>query len=310
MNPENVFKTFEIDHIHENEQRKFSCWGSVEVKDRHGEIIPAEEVYKVMDIWMDRGSPIMFNHTNRQIGKGINWQPLNKNGNPGVLITGIIFKHYAEDDEVWNGIKKGQFEGLSIGGKSYQREDSADGTILRKLIGYEFSVVERTGNQEATFVDFNTLAKSNKKMVTEEIKKEEPLVETPEEETKEESIDFKALIDALMEKVSALESRVDEMTAGKPEEPEEAVEESKEEEDNSEDEEEDNVTKKLSELESKIVELTKSMTPKVAEVKKTVETPRPSDITKSESKIDKARALYKSGKIDFVEVGKIMRGIE
>ena len=106
MNPENIMKTFEINHIHEDSQRKFSCWGSVEVTDRHKEIIPAEEVYKIMDIWMDRGAPIMFNHTSRQVGKGINWQPLEKNGNPGVLITGIIYKHYAEDDEVWNGIKK------------------------------------------------------------------------------------------------------------------------------------------------------------------------------------------------------------
>lgn len=155
-----ILKSFTVDRIHNDKQRSFKCWGSVEVKDRHGEIIEAEEVYKVMDIWMDRGAPIMFNHTNRQVGKGLNWQPLEKNGKPGVLITAKIYDHYTEDDEVWQGIKKGEFEGLSIGGKSYVRDETEKGTYLRDLIGYEFSVVERTGNQEATMVEHNALAKA------------------------------------------------------------------------------------------------------------------------------------------------------
>lgn len=314
MKPEQVFKTFEIQHIHEDSMRTAECWGSVEVKDRHNEIIPIEEVYKVMDIWMDRGAPIMFNHTHRQVGKGINWVPKDKDGKPGVLIKFKIYNHYAEDDEIWQGIKKGDFEGLSIGGKSYERENSEEGTILRKLIGYEFSVVERAGNQEATFVDFNALAKNNIKMSQEDIKKEETMVEKPEEEQKEDSNDMKVMIEALVEKLTALEARVDEISAGKPEEPEEAVEESKSEdepEESSEEDEEvekaesDEVTKKLESMENQITELTKMLKAKNT-VKEVVETPRPQEVTKSD--MESVRELYRGkGRVSFTEVGKKLR---
>jgi hypothetical protein len=162
MNVQDAIKKFSGFGINDDKMRKFTCWGSVEVVDRQREIIPIEEVYKIMDIWMDRGAPIMFIHTNRQVGKGLSWRPELKDGKEGVLITGIIFNHYKEDDEVWNGIKNGEFEGLSIGGNSYSKEKDANGnTVIRDLIGYEFSVVPRTGNQEATFQEVNAMAKSD-----------------------------------------------------------------------------------------------------------------------------------------------------
>lgn len=315
-----ILKSFEFSGINDNEMRRFECWGSVEVIDRHGEIIPAEEVYKVMDIWMDRGSPIMFNHTNRQVGKGLNWQKAEKDGKKGVLITGMIYKHYKEDDEIWNGIKKGDFEGLSIGGKSYEKEETEDGTFLRKLIGYEFSVVERCGNQEATFVEVNEMAKN------EEVKKEEPIMDEVSSESAEDKMaKLENIIAALTEKIAMIEEKIsggaeeetpveeqkqEEETEeeAKPEETEKEEEETTEEE-TEEEEEEGEMKKELEEVKKELSELKKSTT-----VVKTIETPRPEEkpVEQKEDKYSEVSKhldnMAKSGKIDFVELGKKIRG--
>ena len=177
---ENIIdKPFEFSKIHDNDMRKFECWGSVEIVDNQGDLIPIEELQRIMDIWVDRGAPIMFNHTNQHVGKGLNWRRADKNGTPGVLITGKIFKHYVEDDTIWDGIKDGTLEGLSFGGKSYSKERDSIGNIIRRQItGHEFSVVKKCANQEATFTEVNTMAKGEK-----EIKKEEdPIMEeTPQD---------------------------------------------------------------------------------------------------------------------------------
>jgi len=312
-----IFKSFKLDTINDGELRKFTCWGSVEVKDRHNEIIPAEEVYKVMDIWMDRGAPIMFNHTNRQIGKGLNWQPLEKNGNPGVLITATIYKHYAEDDEVWKGIKEGKFEGLSIGGKSYQKEETEDGTYLRKLIGYEFSVVENCGNQEATFEEVNMLAK-NKQMVKEEIKKEGPIVE--EQTTEDKADDVSTQLVAAIEKLNSRMDAIEEKISGSASE-EEAVEEQKAEaegedeskEPESEEPDEDDVAKndpEVEELKKEIAEIKKTLKDnKVVEV---IKSDRPDEVEPKKESIEdevegKLEEMKKSGKISFVEMGRTIQ---
>jgi len=338
MEKENVLlKSFNFDKIHDNEMRKFECWGSVEVLDRHDEIIPAEEIYKIMDIWMDRGAPIQYMHTNRNVGKGLNWQRSEKNGKPGVLITGMIYKHYAEDDEIWQGIKDNEFEGLSIGGKSYLREQTEEGTYLKNLIGYEFSVVNRTGNQEATFTEVNMMAKA------ENIKKEDPVMDENSEQASEDQLSQLAnAVVALTEKVAMLEEKI----AGKPEEDEpveeEKAEETEEEEPKSEEEseekaeEEDEVekeeesekedetekeaeeedeakeTEEVTKLKEEVSEVKKEM----AELKKTaitkvIETERPAEVAKTDKYSEVRKALKKQsqdGKINFADLGNQIRG--
>lgn len=240
----NISKNFTINHIHEDSMRKFSCWGSVQVKDRQGEIIPIEEIQKTMDFWMDRGAPINLNHTNQQVGRGLSYSIEEKDGIPGVLIVGKIFNHYAEDDIVWEGIKKGDFEGLSIGGKAI-KDEQPDGTYLRNLVGFEFSIVERTGNQEATFVTVNTIAKSdtNIKMV----KKEE---QKTEENSDNEYSEFVSRMDALEEAVKGITAKMS-GTPDKDEEEEtektkkvEKADEDEEEKESEADDEETEKTKK------------------------------------------------------------------
>lgn len=153
------FDTTNLSTNHEG-MRTFTCWGSVEVLDRQKEVIPITELYNTMDIWMARGAPIMFNHTNYQVGKGLNWRPELKNGIPGVLITGLIFDHYSTDKMVWDGIKKGDFEGLSIGGFGNRARQDNGTSIVHTMTTHEFSIVPRCGNQESTWVNINAMAKS------------------------------------------------------------------------------------------------------------------------------------------------------
>lgn len=304
-----IIKSFVFDGINDNEMRKFECWGSVEVIDRQNEIIPIDEVYKIMDIWVDRGAPINFNHTNRQVGKGLNWRPAVKNGKKGVLITGMIYKHYKEDDEIWEGIKKGEFEGLSIGGKSFLHEKDENGnTSLKHLIGYEFSVVERTGNQEATFTEVNAMAKS-----IETKKDDEPVMdEKPETDLAEQVSQLKNVVTGLVEKLAMVEEKI----AGKPEEEtpvEEQKSEDKEDEDEEDEKKEDDpkddevekLSKKFSGMEQEIADLKKSI------VVKTVETNRPAEAPKESkhNELRKSLAEMKSkGRIDFSEIGRQIRG--
>lgn len=314
----NVLKSFEFDGIHDNAMRKFTCWGSVEVLDRHGEIIPADEIFKVMDIWMDRGAPIMFNHTNRNVGRGLNWQKLEKNGKPGVLITGVIHKHYKEDDDVWESIKKGEFEGLSIGGKSFKREQTEQGTILRDLIGYEFSVVERTGNQEATFTEVNQMAKSK------EIKKDEPVMDENTEQKNEEVIaELQRMVQALVDKVNGLEEKI----AGAPEE-EEAVaeneegeeevqeneeeevqenEESEEEKDEEEVEENEEEDSEVEKLRKELKDLKKSLVKEVVKAVRPAETPAKKEDAHTVIR-KQLKEMSSNGKIDFKQIGAKLRG--
>jgi len=311
-----IIKSFTFDKIHNDKQRIFKCWGSVEVKDRHNEIIPAEEVYKIMDIWMDRGSPIQYNHTNRKVGVGLNWQPLEKNGKPGVLITAKIYDHYEEDDDIWNGIKKGEIEGLSIGGKSYDREVTEKGTYLRGLIGYEFSVVNRCGNQEATFETVNMLAKSEKKMVKNNIQKEENLVveETPVTESPE---DFKGeamalfakiseRLDAIEEKISGGNSEEEPVEEQKAEEEEPKEEEKAEEETKEEEEEKEDLKKSMVEMKKEIMDLKKSI------VKEVVKTERHNEYKNTGVDVmkninAKVENMAKTGKMNFAAVGAEIR---
>ncbi|MBW6469618.1 MAG: hypothetical protein K0A90_00170 [Methanosarcinaceae archaeon] len=317
-----LLKSFGFNQINDNEMRKFECWGSVEVLDRADEIIPAEEIYKIMDIWMDRGAPIQFMHTNRNVGKGLNWQRSEKNGRKGVLITGIIYKHYTEDDTVWEGIKKGEFEGLSIGGKSFNREKTKEGTYLRDLIGYEFSLVDHTGNQEATFTEVNVMAKKNVVKADETpMMEDKPIVDV---ESKISALEN--MITSIIDKITMLEGKLsgapegdtpveDVVETEKAEDPEaEDVETSAEEEEKAddateEDKPDDDVTKLATEMDvmkKEISDLKKSM------VTKTIMTSRPAEIKKTNKITDVRKSLQdmaKSGKIDFASLGSQMRAI-
>ena len=97
-----------------SDERFFEGYLTVEVKDKQGEITIVDELYKVLPVWMDRGAPISDTHSNRIIGKGINFsKTLYKSADgtqiPAIKITGKIHKNYELDNEIWSKIKSGEY---------------------------------------------------------------------------------------------------------------------------------------------------------------------------------------------------------
>ncbi len=156
---------YDTAEILNEDDRIFKAWGSVEVVDKDGEVLPIDEFKKIMPLIMKRGGNLIDSHSNRIIGKILNYEfkehPYFKK--EGVLLTCQIFKDYSIDDEIWQGIKNGEYTGLSFGGRNKLEEVSfKQGNttkILRGLEGYEFSVVKNPANQGALIQEVNYLAK-------------------------------------------------------------------------------------------------------------------------------------------------------
>jgi hypothetical protein len=152
------------------EDRIFKSWATVEIKDREGDLLPISEFKKVMPIIMKRGGPLMDRHSNKQVGKILNYefaQKETKEGpKEGLLLTNIVYKDYKLDDMVWDGVKNNIYKGLSFGGlnkKIDTKFEKGDLTkVLTDLEGFEFSLVPGMGNQEATMTEVNFLAKGTK----------------------------------------------------------------------------------------------------------------------------------------------------
>ena len=156
----------------ESEGRFFEGYLTVQVKDKQGEVTIVDELYKVLPIWMDRGAPITDTHSNRVIGKGINFSrsdytDVNGDIYPAIKVTGKIYKDYELDNEIWNKIKSGEYKGLSFGGSTKTDREPMrmkDGSIaysLSKLEHYEVAVCRDPAVPLAVITDVNPIAKSN-----------------------------------------------------------------------------------------------------------------------------------------------------
>lgn len=158
-------KQFDQLEILNDEDRLFKSWGSVEIKDKQGEIIPIDEFKKIMLVMMKRGGVIIDSHSNRPVGNLLNYEFKEKNGKDGLLLTGQVFSDYESDDVVWDNVKSGNYKGMSFGGmnkeKSYNSKENAD--VLTELSGFEFSLVEEPANPEALMEEVNLVAKSDVK---------------------------------------------------------------------------------------------------------------------------------------------------
>ena len=163
-------KQYPKDEILNEDDRLARSWFSIEVRDKQGDIVPIDELKRVMNVWMRRGAPMSDQHTNRVIGKGLNWQvkehPETKM--EGVLIDYQIFKDYSIDDQVWDDIKSGRRKGLSLGGRATKKAVMKDdewtgmpGKYLKGLELYEIAPVDEPANQFAYNTDINYLAKGS-----------------------------------------------------------------------------------------------------------------------------------------------------
>lgn len=151
--------------------RFFEGWLTVEMKDKQGEITVVDELIKVLPIWMDRGAPITDTHSNRVIGKGINYQKTIYKGAdgtdyPAIKIVGKIHSDYELDNEIWRRITSGEYKGLSFGGATksartpYRMKDGSLAYQLKDLEHYEVAVCKDPAVPLALITDFNPIAKA------------------------------------------------------------------------------------------------------------------------------------------------------
>lgn len=162
-----------------SDERIFEGIATVEQLDKQGEVTIRDELLKALPFWMMRGGNLMDTHTNRNVGKGLNFAPVDvvaPDGQiyKGIKIMGMIYKQTPYDDIIWKKIVDGEYKGLSYGGATRSERQPItlkDGTrawALKDLDVGEISVCEEPAAPFAIITDFNTLAKSYSK---EEIEK-------------------------------------------------------------------------------------------------------------------------------------------
>ena len=156
-----------LDHT---DDRFFEGFLTVEMKDKQGEITVVDELYKCLPTWMDRGAPITDTHSNRVVGKGINFMKTTFESEgvtyPAIKITGKIHKDYQLDSDIWDKIKTGEYKGLSFGGATKTNRTPKvmkDGSIayeLKDLEHYEVAVCRDPAVPLALITDYNPIAKA------------------------------------------------------------------------------------------------------------------------------------------------------
>jgi hypothetical protein len=162
--------TKSMEPVH-GEDRFFEGFLTVQIKDKQGEITIVDELMKVLPIWMDRGAPISDTHSNRIVGKGINYAKTEyktEEGSivPAIKIVGKIHKNYELDEEIWSKIKSGEYKGLSFGGATKTNREPKlmkDGSIayqLKDLEHYEVAVCRDPAVPLALITDHNPIAKA------------------------------------------------------------------------------------------------------------------------------------------------------
>ena len=155
-----------------SDERYFEGLLTVQMKDKQGEITIVDELYKVLPVWIDRGAPISDTHSNRIVGKGINYSRTTVKSDdgsvlPAIKITGKIFKNYELDNVIWDKIKNNEYKGLSFGGATrsarspIKMKDGSTAYALSDLEHYEVAVCKDPAVPMAIITDFNQIAKAN-----------------------------------------------------------------------------------------------------------------------------------------------------
>lgn len=157
--------------VGDTNRRIFEGYLTVEMIDKENEITVVDELMKVLPIWMARGAPISDTHSNRIVGKGINFAKTtvkDKDGTtyPAVLIQGEIFKDYELDNNIWNAMKTGKYRGLSMGGAikkdriPIRNKDGRLAYALTDLEHYEVAVCPEPMVPLALITQTNNVAKA------------------------------------------------------------------------------------------------------------------------------------------------------
>lgn len=143
----------------------FEAWGSVEVVDKDNQLIPVKDILRVMPYLIKRGGNLMFGHSNQGIGQVEDfWLEEYKGekikGVQGIKFRASIHDDFKSDHDARDGILKGDYRMVSLGGKSHRgiQGFSSDGTpmeILKDLEVWEFSLVRKGKNPLAYITRVN-----------------------------------------------------------------------------------------------------------------------------------------------------------
>lgn len=163
---------YPLNEILNDDERIFKSWISVEDIDRQGDILPIEQLNRIMPVYMKRGGVLMDEHSNRHIGKMLNYERAMhpQTGKPGIIGTFQLFKDTKLDNERWAEVKAGVRTGISFGGRATGKPvimSNGDVVkILENVEGYEFSLVSRPANQHALITEVNYYAKGDEPITT------------------------------------------------------------------------------------------------------------------------------------------------
>lgn len=211
--------------------RSFGGWLSVEKIDSQGDVVEIDALHDAVKKYINRGGPIMDEHTNRQIGTLYNATVgEHPTGRKALFGFGTIFVGERIYDNVWSEIKAGKKPGLSIGGDALKEQTVCDANkcwnVVKKMHIFELSPCIRPANHDSLITEVNTKAKAQENDVSDKEEKKED--ELPTEDRPQASV-----IQEVLQKILALVSDVHaKVTAPKPTEepPKEPPEEKKPEE--------------------------------------------------------------------------------
>jgi hypothetical protein len=170
--------------IRDYDDRIVEGWATVEVIDMQGEVIPIDLIKQAMLKYMDMGGPLVLAHSNKQIGKILQWE-IRKHpatGTDALWIVAKIDKIYPTHDEVWEMIKRGEFKGFSVGGRGKRKllklkpefRDKGlpeEVKVIDNLELFEISLAPTPANPYATIeaVSMAKMYEEKKKLTYEEI---------------------------------------------------------------------------------------------------------------------------------------------
>jgi len=128
--------------------------------DNTKEIVSLDNAKEAMKQFMKRGGNLNLEHTNRTIGKVLDYD-IKKDGDKiSILIKAELFKGDEDSDEVWHRVQSGELKAFSIGGKSTSTETMCDDEsnqcypVFNGLRLYEISLVPEPANRDAVMTNF------------------------------------------------------------------------------------------------------------------------------------------------------------
>ncbi|MCJ2530819.1 MAG: hypothetical protein LN413_00660 [Candidatus Thermoplasmatota archaeon] len=172
-------QNFELIKGKKGGKRWFEGWGSVQVKDKQGDVITSEEWEPILPLLRKRYNRFFDSHTDLMLGEFTDFEIRDKevevkgeDGNigkemqPGLWFRGFFYEDYTFQKEAWEKFKGGEYGGFSLrGGATGMKmacSDKACTDMIRVPVGLEvaaFSIVRSPANAEAT-AERHSLAKS------------------------------------------------------------------------------------------------------------------------------------------------------